>query len=143
MPGCGKTTIARALSSALGRDVIDTDKEIEKKTRMTIPEIFRKHGEPRFRELEHEAIVEYGKLSGKILSLGGGAILDPENYPHLHQNGKIYFIHRETELLATDGRPLSKSPETLKEMQKMRLPLYRQFADIEICLLYTSPSPRD
>lgn len=132
MPGCGKTTIARALSAALGRDIIDTDQEIERKTNMTIPEIFRKHGEARFRELEHDAIVEYGKLSGKILSLGGGAILNPENYPHLHQNGKIYFIRRETELLATDGRPLSKSPEALKEMQKIRLPLYRQFADVEI-----------
>lgn len=132
MPGSGKTTIARALSTVLGRDIIDTDSEIERKTNMSVPEIFRKYGEPRFRELEHEAIKEYGKLSGKILSLGGGAILDPENYPHLHQNGTIYFIRRETELLATDGRPLSKSPEALKEMQKIRLPLYRKFADIEI-----------
>lgn len=132
MPGCGKTTIARALSTALGRDIIDTDSEIEKKMKMSIPEIFRKHGEARFRELEHEAISEYGRLSGKILSLGGGAILNPENYPLLHQNGTIYFIHRETELLATDGRPLSKSPEALKEMQKIRLPLYQEFADVEI-----------
>lgn len=132
MPGCGKTTIARALSTALGRDIIDTDSEIEKKMKMSISEIFRKHGEARFRELEHEAISEYGRLSGKILSLGGGAILNPENYPLLHQNGTIYFIHRETELLATDGRPLSKSPEALKEMQKIRLPLYQEFADVEI-----------
>ncbi len=132
MPGCGKSTIAKKISELSGREIIDTDEEIVKKTRMTIPEIFRKQGELPFRTYEHEAILEAGKSTGKILALGGGAILNPDNYPSLHQNGRIFFIHRETELLATDGRPLSKSPETLKEMQKIRLPLYQEFCDIEI-----------
>ena len=132
MPGCGKSTIAKKLSELSGREIIDTDSVIEKKTRMSIPEIFRKQGELPFRTYEHEVILEAGKSSGKILALGGGAILNPDNYPSLHQNGRIFFIHRETELLATDGRPLSKSPEALKEMQKIRLPFYQEFCDIEI-----------
>ena len=132
MPGCGKTTIAKALSSAIGRNVIDTDEKIENRVNMSIPKIFKKYGEEYFRKLEHQVILEYGKLSGQILSLGGGAVLDPSNYAPLHQNGKIIFIHRDNLKLATNGRPLSKSPKALKEMQEIRYPLYHRFADIEV-----------
>lgn len=132
MPGCGKSVIAKALQEMTGKAVIDTDEIIENRTGMTIPEIFRKRGETAFRVLESEVIREVSKNSSKIISLGGGAVLNPENYSPLHQNGKIFFIRRDTELLATDGRPLSKSPETLKQMQEIRLPLYRDFCDTEV-----------
>ena len=132
MPGCGKSTIAKALSVATGREVIDIDTEIEKTNRRSCAEIITKYGEEKFRELEHGEILKHCKKSGKIIALGGGAVLDSENHPAIRQNGKIFFIRRDVELLPTDDRPLSKSPETLKEMQKIRLPLYQKIADVEI-----------
>lgn len=132
MPGCGKTTIAQAIGEKTGREVIDIDKVIEFEQKKSVAEIISKYGEETFRNLEHQAIVENCKLSNKVIALGGGAILDRENYPALHQNGKIFFIRRDITLLPTDDRPLSKSPETLMEMQKIRLPLYQDAADVEI-----------
>lgn len=132
MPGCGKTTIAEAIGEATGREVIDIDKVVEEEQGRSVAEIINKYGEETFRNLEHDAILENCKKSGKVIALGGGAILDRDNYPALHQNGKIFFIRRDISLLPTDDRPLSKSPETLMEMQKIRLPLYQDAADAEI-----------
>lgn len=132
MPGCGKTTIAQAIAEKTGREVIDIDKVIELEQKKSVAEIISKFGEETFRNFEHQAILDNCKLSGKVIALGGGAILDPENYPALHQNGKIFFVRRDISLLPTDDRPLSKSPETLMEMQKIRLPLYQDTADVEI-----------
>ncbi|MBR6512853.1 MAG: AAA family ATPase, partial [Clostridia bacterium] len=132
MPGCGKTTIAEAIGEATGREVIDIDKVIETEQKRSVAEIINKYGEEAFRNLEQEAILENCKKSNKVIALGGGAILNRNNYPALHQNGKIFFIRRDISLLPTDDRPLSKSPETLMEMQKIRLPLYQDAADAEI-----------
>ena len=59
-------------------------------------------------------------------------MLREENMKALSQNGHIYYIDRSTDLLASDGRPLSKNPEVLKKMYSERLPLYRKYADEEI-----------
>ncbi len=131
MPGCGKTTIGSLLAEKLSRELIDTDELIEEIAGKKIPDIFSEDGEEVFRQLEHKAIQAAGKKSGVIIATGGGAVTRRENYAPLHQNGKIVFITRDTSLLAKDGRPLSLSGD-LCEMYKARLPLYRQFCDLEI-----------
>ena len=52
----GKTTLGRALAGALGRTFVDLDDYISRQTGMSVSEIFAKHGEARFRQLEREAI---------------------------------------------------------------------------------------
>ena len=131
MPGCGKTSLGVILSEKLGREIIDTDELIVKNAGITIPEIFAKFGEGRFRGLEHEAICEAGKQSGKIIATGGGAVTRAENYEPLHQNGKIFFIRRNIDELPTDGRPISQTTN-LTELYNKRLPMYRNFCDAEI-----------
>ncbi len=131
MPGCGKSTVGAMLSEKLGREVIDTDEMIVKKAGMTIPEIFAKYGESYFRALEHACVCEAGKQSGKIIATGGGAVTREDNYAPLHQNGKIFFIHRKIEELPTEGRPISQSTD-LSELYRKRLPLYRAFGDKEV-----------
>ena len=56
LPGAGKTTQARLLAQALGVQVTDTDAEIRRRARMTIPEIFASEGEEGFRDREHRAM---------------------------------------------------------------------------------------
>ncbi len=131
MPGSGKTTVGRALQALTGREMIDLDEEIERKAGLPIPEIFRTQGEASFRRLETEVAAEMGRLSGKILSAGGGIVKYDRNYPLLHQNGRIYQIVRETSLLSREGRPLSQGAD-LAAMEKERAPLYAAFRDVSI-----------
>ena len=42
--GAGKTTVGRHLAELLGRDFLDSDHEIERKTGATIPGFLRKKG---------------------------------------------------------------------------------------------------
>lgn len=130
MPGSGKTTVSTMLAEKLGRKILDTDTMVAEKAGVTIPEIFAVQGEAGFRKLETEATAEVGKLSGNIISTGGGVVTVAENYELLHQNGVIVWIERDTSKLARDGRPISLSSD-LNELYAARLPLYDRFADIK------------
>lgn len=129
MPSCGKTTIGRILSETTGRESVDTDAEIVKRAGKSIPEIFKEEGEKTFRDLETEAILSLEGKEGCVIACGGGAILRKENVDSLKKNGVLFFIEREVERLSCEGRPLSKNAETLREMEKIRLPMYRASAD--------------
>ena len=72
-----------------------------------------------FRKYEHEAVLAAGKLSGKVISTGGGVVVNDDNFDALKQNGTIIFLNRSTSYLPTDGRPLSQSND-LNEMFKKR-----------------------
>ena len=130
MPGSGKTAVSAMLAERLGRKIFDTDTIVSEKAGMTIPEIFAAQGEAGFRKLETEATAEVGKLSGNIISTGGGVVTVADNYELLHQNGVIVWIERDTNKLARDGRPISLSSD-LNELYAARLPLYERFADIK------------
>lgn len=131
MPGCGKTTIAKALAKMTGRELVDTDALIIQSEGRPIPEIFASEGEEYFRACESRIAAEVGKISGKIISTGGGIVTREVNLDSLRQNGKVFFIRRSLGLLSRDGRPLSKDAD-LEEMYKKRLPLYLAFADYTV-----------
>lgn len=131
MPGCGKTTVGQALAELTGREAIDIDQRIVERAGCSIPEIFAQGGETAFRALEREETAEAGKLSGKIILTGGGVIKDQRNYAPLHQNGRIYHLIRDLNILPTEGRPLSQSAD-LSAMWVERAPLYARFRDMEV-----------
>ena len=128
MPGCGKSTIGKVLANQLGKGFIDIDEQIVNHAGMSIPEIFAQYGEEGFRKLETELLSHYGKESGLVISTGGGCVTRAENYPLIHQNGRIIWTQRDLSLLPTDGRPLSQKNK-LGEMYRLRKQLYDQFAD--------------
>ena len=131
MPGCGKSTIADLISKATGRELVDTDALIVEREGCPIPEIFAAHGEDYFRACESRAAADAGKMSGCVIATGGGIATREENLDSLRQNGKIFFIRRDTSLLSRDGRPLSASAN-LDEMYAKRLPKYLEFADFTV-----------
>ena len=131
MPGCGKSVLGRVLAKSLKRDFIDADQVIAAKAGRTIPEVFQQEGESGFRSRETAALTEIGRQSGKVIATGGGCVTREENYFHLHQNGFIILLERPLQDLATKGRPLSQN-DSLGELYKTRLPLYRQFADCAV-----------
>ena len=131
MPGCGKTTVGQALAKLTGREAVDVDQRIVARAGRSIPEIFARDGEAAFRALEREETAEAGKLSGKIILTGGGVIMDQRNYGPLHQNGRIYHLIRDLDILPTDGRPVSQSTD-LHALWERRAPFYARFRDAAI-----------
>ena len=131
MPSSGKSTLAAVLGEKLGRTVYEADALIEQEAGMDIPAIFAQYGEGHFRALETEILSRLGKLSGAVISTGGGCVTREENYDLLHQNGTIVWLQRGTEKLDKTGRPLSLKND-LNEMYQKREPMYRRFADAAV-----------
>ena len=128
MPGCGKSTVAKALGEALGREVQEADALIEAEAGQPIPAIFAAEGEEGFRKRESAVLRELGKRSGLIVSTGGGCVTREENYEPLHQNGVIVWLQREIDRLPKEGRPISLRSD-LHELYEKRRPCYERFAD--------------
>lgn len=131
MPGCGKSTVGKIIAEMTGKEFFDSDDEISKRSGKKPSEWITEYGEAKFREIESEVISELGKLSGKILATGGGAVTIPKNKALLRQNGTVFFINRELELLGTKDRPLSGNLEKRRSLYEKRLPMYRDVCDAE------------
>ena len=132
MPASGKSTVGKLVAKQLGREFIDTDGMIVEREG-NIRAIFESMGEKYFRDLESEVIREVSVLSGRVISLGGGAVLRPENVDALRRNGEIFFIDRSPEyLIPTDDRPLADKKEKLKRLYDKRIDTYPNTADYVI-----------
>ena len=131
MPGCGKTTVGKAMAEKLGKRFVDADAALEERFGRKITDIIPQDGEAAFRAMETETLAELGKQSGLIIATGGGCVTQARNYPLLHQNGTIFWLTRDLKKLPTDGRPLSQANK-LADMYRIRQPLYEAFADCVI-----------
>lgn len=137
-PGAGKTTTGRRIAASLDVPFIDTDAAIEATTGMKIPEIFIDHGEAYFRERERAAVITaLGRESG-VVSLGGGAILDPRTRDDLADHTVVLLMvglaAAAPRVGLTGSRPLllgSPRREWLRLMRE-REPLYRGCADLTV-----------
>ena len=76
-PGSGKTVVGRALAGLLGVSMRDTDEAVEQSQQRSISDIFIDDGEARFRELERKEVAASLASHTGVLSLGGGAVMDP------------------------------------------------------------------
>ena len=90
--GTGKTTIGRRLAHRTGLSFADTDTLVVERAGLSIPEIFRLHGEPAFRELEREVLAGLAGGEPRVLSTGGGIVLDPGNRARLRALGWVVWL---------------------------------------------------
>ncbi len=146
--GAGKTTTGRELARLAGREFVDTDEMIEVNAGMSIPEIFARRGESAFRSLERSAI---GKLApaggrGKVIAVGGGAVLDEANRRLLAEDCRVVWlwtpaltalsrIDVATRPVLDPGGPLGSAERTLAA----RLPLYAAVSDLIVSSAGGSP----
>ncbi|MGA8883136.1 MAG: shikimate kinase AroK [Acinetobacter sp.] len=138
--GAGKTTVGRHLAELLGRDFVDSDHEIERKTGATIPWIFEKEGEQGFRSRETVVIDELTARARMVIATGGGAVTQAPNRAFLKQRGIVVYLYTPVEIqlqrtCRDKNRPLLQveNPEKkLKDLLKIRDPLYREVADYVI-----------
>ena len=138
--GSGKTAVGRRLATLLGKQFIDSDAEIEKRTGVDVRYIFEKEGEARFRERERDVIADLTALEGVVMATGGGVILDPANRERLAKTGTIVYLETTIETLvrrtkAAKTRPLLMNDDpraVLERMMLVRRPLYEKAADLRI-----------
>ncbi len=131
MPGSGKSTVGKALAAALGREFFDSDEEIVREAGKPIPQIFQEEGEAAFRDLESRVIRKLGEKESIVLATGGGAVLRERNVDLLRGNGRIFFLDAPLEtLVSTSDRPLSSTPEALRQRYEERYDIYCATADV-------------
>ena len=138
--GCGKSTNARYLSKMTGAEQMEMDQKIVEMQGMAISDIFAKHGEAYFRDLETELIRSVKEKAPMVVSCGGGAVLREENVALMKACGKIVLLTASPESIydrvkhSTD-RPLlngNMNVEYISELMEKRRPKYEAAADIVI-----------
>ena len=136
-PASGKSTWAKRIAAATGCELVDLDAEITKAEGRSIPEIFAKEGEKGFREIEKRCLSSIcgGETpppqSGRVIALGGGALLDPESRKIAEAAGRVVVLDCPLQTLKarlTGGdRPLSADTAKLEALVKSRAAHYASF----------------
>lgn len=130
--GAGKTTVGKRLADALKIPLVDTDDLIEVKAGMKISEIFDRHGEEYFRDLEEKVVEEVSRLRSHVIVTGGGVVLREKNMRNLRRNGVIIYLHASPEVIYRrikdqTHRPLLQveDPEgKIRQLMEFRAPYY-------------------
>lgn len=145
--GSGKTSVGRRLAARLGLDFVDADAAIETAARMTIAEIFKRHGEAFFRDREHHVIARLLGEGQKVLATGGGAFMREATRTSIGERGLSIWLKADLDVLMRrvrkrQNRPLlnTEDPETtMKRLIADRYPVY-ELADFTIL---SSDGPHD
>ena len=138
--GAGKSSLGRRLAGKLGLEFVDADRVLEERAGAAIPLIFELEGEPGFRAREVQAIAELTALEGIVLATGGGVVLDQDNRRALAAHGTVVYLRATPEHLYERVRQDRNRPllaggdplERLRELYRLRDPLYREVADVVI-----------
>ena len=147
----GKTTVARLVAQALGKQAIDADVYIEQQAGMTIAEIFTEEGEQGFRNRETIVVQELADRENLVIALGGGAIVREKNREALQGRGitiwlrasaDVIFERMNTDPLTGQRRPDLTAFGGLEEVRSLltqRTPLYQAAADFTVDTEQLSP----
>ena len=132
--GTGKSCAGKRLSERLGLDFLELDEIIEKKEGASIKDVFEKKGEPYFRKLEKEIVKEASQKKGVIISAGGGAVIDEENFKNLKNGGVIICLEASPDVILQRTRGLATRPllnvadpkKKIGELLRARFPYYKK-----------------
>ena len=140
--GTGKSTVAIPLAKRIGWQAIDADAELERRAGRTIRQIFDTDGEPEFRRLERETLVDLLSRKNLVIAAGGGAILNPQTRADFKAAGPVVWLQASVETidqrLYEDATTASRRPnltksggrEEIERLLAIREPLYRETASL-------------
>jgi len=135
--GSGKSTVGRIVANSLGWEFVDLDLAVAERASLSIQEIFDLSGEPYFRELERQELLD--ALDGpkeRVVSCGGGVVIDPRNRARLIEVPTV-FLWEDADVLYRrtrgPGRPLRGANfEDFSRRYAERLPYYLEVASLQI-----------
>jgi shikimate kinase/3-dehydroquinate synthase len=130
LPGSGKSACGRRVAGRHGAAFVDLDAEIEAAAGRPIPEIFADEGEAGFRRREREAVEALGPADAgarlrRVISPGGGAVVDPRNRWRLYRGRRVAWLDVRPEVLAQRlrrspvVRPLVHGPDPLGKIRSL------------------------
>jgi len=137
--GAGKSVIGRLVAQILEIPFVDSDHEIERVSRMTVPELFEAYGEREFRALEARVIKRLLRTGPRVLSTGGGAFMNDTTRAMVLADGLSVWLKADLDVLwervsKRDTRPLLRTAnpkQTLSDLLDQRYPVYEK-ADVTV-----------
>jgi shikimate kinase len=141
MMGSGKSTIGPLLARRSGRRYVDSDREIERRTGLTVADLFAERGEPAAREVEHQVLTAaLADARPSVIGTGGGVVTRAAGREALRRRAFVVWLRAQPETLARrvgggEGRPLLAGTDvlhTLGRLSRERRPLYEEVADVTI-----------
>jgi len=144
--GSGKSSVGLALARRLGLGFLDLDRQVERRAGLSLPRLFER-GEEAFRRLESSALRQASRLRGRVVALGGGALLDPCNRRLVKGSGiLVSLVCSERELwrrlkpeLAL--RPLLQGPKPRSRLRALLRNRRRLYASADLRVSTTGRSP--
>jgi len=144
--GTGKSTVGHVLAEILGFELVDTDKVIESRAGKRIADLFAEEGEAAFRRRESDLVRELESARRKVISTGGGMVVNPENLESLRRHALIFCLWASPEVIFgrvrhQSHRPLLHTSDPLGKIRELlgtRAPFYKQ-ADVLVGVDYRAP----
>ena len=139
--GCGKSSVGRRLSELLCCPFMDLDEKIEERCGCTVAEIFAERGEAEFRRIEKETLKDILETGGRVVALGGGAVMTPECEEMVHEGTFCVYLRTSVgELVGrlsseTAGRPLLNTTDLrsrILDLMSKRASTYERVAHLVI-----------
>jgi shikimate kinase/3-dehydroquinate synthase len=132
--GAGKSKLGAEVARRIGRAFVDLDREIERVTGRTIPDLFVASGEPAFRVVEAQAATrELRRNEPAVIALGGGAVEIDSTLNELRENAVTVLVDAEVDeawqRVRGSGRPLAADEGSFRALYDKRAPIYRAAAD--------------
>jgi shikimate kinase len=131
--GAGKSVCGRLLARRLGRCFVETDDMIVAREGCSIPEIFARYGEPRFRQLEAEAVDALALKTDDVVAKGEGLPCRDGVMAMLRALGTVIWLRGDlAELLERarrqGARPMlaGRSHDQIDALYRAREPYYGQ-----------------
>ncbi|MEN9576819.1 MAG: Shikimate kinase [Verrucomicrobiota bacterium] len=122
--GVGKSSVGRLVAAELQFEFVDTDEVIESRTGAKVSEIFVHHGEAAFRQFESELVAEMAAWDQRVISTGGGLIVNPENLARLKTHSLVVCLWATPETIYQrtkhqTHRPLLQTPNPLANIRAL------------------------
>ena len=123
--GTGKTVAGKLLAGRLRRRFVDMDETIAERLGESLPGIFARYGEARYRDEERFLVAEIAEAKGLVVAAGGGAVLDDRNYQLLEESGVIVALRAAPETIqkrleGEEPRPLLEASDPLARIRELK-----------------------
>ena len=125
--GAGKSTVGRLLAPLLSWQFRDADAFLTANSGATIAELFTRHGERQFRELEAALIADLLHEADTVISLGGGALEHAETRARLAATASTLVVYLQAPLAVSLERCAAETGSALRPVLQDAAVIERRF----------------